>query len=307
MYIVLALLCMTLHAIQEIMSKKVSNQDIKLETMFINTYLFLGVFKVLLIIVTVGSSFIFRPLMLLLIIPNIIVCAAINYLYLKALKMLPVSVVVPIYLIYYPISMLFSIGLLKEQVSSTQLIAMVVIFVMILMLSISTSKNRLNKGINKEHYEESHKKLGVHLKSISKGILYIVTAGLLNAVSILLDKNAYNVGITTNEMILYSGISNIIIAFIFYYIIKKSFNVKGNKYLYTMTSLMIMTIGVKFLSSITYIASMQMGNATIVVPITASSILLVELLSSFFLKEKLRKREYLYIAIFMIAILVLII
>ena len=306
MYIVLALMCMVVSAISEIMGKKVSNQDIKSETMFINTYLFLGIFKILLILVTIGGAFVFRPLMLLLIVPNMIVYAAISYLYLKALKMLPVSVVVPIYLIYYPVSMLFSIGILKEQVSSVQLIAMVVIFVMILMLSISTSKNRLNKGIDKEHYEESHKKLGIHLGSISKGIVYIVAAGLLNAVSILLDKNAFNMGITTNEMILYSGISNIVIAFVFYYIIKKSFNVKGSKYLYTMTSLMILTIGVKFLSSITYTAAMQMGNATIVVPIIASSILLVELLSSFFLKERLRKREYLCIVIFMIAILVLI-
>ena len=300
-------MCMAFSAIQEIMAKKVSNQDIKAETMFINTYLFIGILKVLLIIVTVGSAFVFRPLMLLLIIPNIIVGATISYLYLKALKMLPVSVVVPIYLIYYPVSMLFSIGILKEPVSFIQLISMVVIFVMILMLSISTSRNRLNKGINKEHYEESHKKLGLHLGSISKGIVYVVTAGLLNAVSILLDKNAYNVGITTNEMILYSGISNIVIAFIFYYVIKKSFVKKGSKYLYTMTSLMILTIGVKFLCSITYIASMKLGNATIVVPITASSILFVELLSSFFLKERLRKREYLCIAVFMIAIIVLIV
>jgi len=307
MYIALALLCMVLCAVQEIMGKEVSNENIKSETMFINTYLFLGLFKVLLIAVTVGSAFVFRPLMLILILPNIVISAVITYLYLKALKLLPVSVVVPIYLIYYPVSMLFTIGLLKEQVSPMQLISMGVIFVMILTLSISTSKNRLNKGINKEHLEETHKRFGLHMGSISKGIVYIVTAGLLNGFLILLDKNAYNAGLTANEMILFGGMSSIIISFIFYAIIKKKYTRKGNKYLYTMTPLMLMTIGMKFLCSVTYATSMKMGNATIVVPIVASSILLVEILSSYFLKEKLRKREYLCIVIFMIAIIVLIV
>ena len=107
MYIALALLCMVLCAVQEIMGKEVSNENIKSETMFINTYLFLGLFKVLLIAVTVGSAFVFRPLMLILILPNIVISAVITYLYLKALKLLPVSVVVPIYLIYYPINVVY--------------------------------------------------------------------------------------------------------------------------------------------------------------------------------------------------------
>jgi drug/metabolite transporter (DMT)-like permease len=307
MYIALALLCMVLSAIQEIMGKEVANQKIKSETMFINVYLFLGILKILLIIVTVGASFVFRPLMLLLLIPNTIIAAIINYLYIKSLKLLPVSVVVPMYLIYYPLSMLFSIGLLKEEVSFMQLIAMAVIFVLILILSISTSKNRLNKGINEEHYEASHKRLGLHLKSISKGIIYIVTAGLLNGILIILDKNAYNAGLTVNEMILFGGIANIIIAFIMYGMVKKSFERKGSKYLYIMTPLMIFTIGMKFLCSITYTAAMKLGNATIVVPITASSILLVAILSAIFLNERLKKLDYLCIVIFMISIIVLII
>lgn len=306
MYIALALLCMVLSAVQEIMGKQVSNQKIKSETMFINTYLFLGIFKILLIVITVGGAFVFRPLMFLLLIPNMIIAACINYLYLKSLKMLPVSVVVPMYLIYYPVSMLFSIGFLKEQVTSIQLIAMAVIFVLILILSINTSKNRLNKGVNEEHYEESNKKMGIHLKSISRGIVYIVTAGLLNGLLVILDKNAYNAGLTVNEMILFGGIANIVIAFIMYGIIKESFKVKGSKYLYTMTPLMIMTIGMKFLCSITYTAAMKMGNATVVVPITASSILLVAILSSIFLKEKLKRFDYVCMVLFMVSIIVLI-
>jgi len=302
----MALLCMVLLAVAEIMGKEVSNEGIKSETVFINTYLFIGLFKIILIAVTIGSTFVFRPLMVILIIPNMIVSSVVTYLYLKALQMLPVSVVVPMYLIYYPVSMLFTIGLLKEQVNPLQLISMGVIFVMIIVLSISTSKNRLNKGINKEHLEETHKKFGINMESISKGIIYVVAAGLLNGLLILLDKNAYNSGLATNEMILYSGISHIIIGLVFYSIVKKTFIKRGNSYLYIMTPLLMITIGVKFLCGITYVAAMKMGNATVVVPIVASSILLVEILSAFFLKEKLRKREYLCIVIFMIAIIVLI-
>ncbi len=307
MYIALALLAMTLSSIQEIAGKEVANKQVKSETMFINTYLFLGIFKILLIVVTVGSAFVFRPLMLLLLIPNMIIATFVNYLYLKSVKKLPISVVIPIFLLYYPISMIFSIGFLKEQVSFMQLMAMAVIFIVILILSISTSKNRLNKGINKEHFEESNKKFEIHLSSITKGIIYIVTAGLLNGLLIVLDKNAYNAGVTVNEMILFGGISNVIIAFIFYGFIKRSFNRKDVKYLYVLTPLMLLTISMKFLSGIAYTTAMKMGNATIVVPIVASSILLVELLSAIFLNEKLKRFDYFCILIFMISIIVLIV
>jgi drug/metabolite transporter (DMT)-like permease len=246
MSVALAFLNMILSAVSEIMGKQVSNEKIKSETMFINTYLFLGIFKILLITVTVGQAFIFRPLMFLLLVPNMIVAAIINYLYIKSLKMLPISVVAPMYLIYYPVSMLFSIGLLREQVTVIQLIAMATIFVLIIILSISTSKNRLNKGINEEHHEVTNKKLGIHLKSISKGIVYIISAGLLNGVLVILDKNAYNSGVTANEMLLFGGIAQIIIGLIMYSIMKKSFANKGSKYIYTFTPLMLLTIGIKF-------------------------------------------------------------
>ncbi len=306
MSVALAFLNMILSAVSEIMGKQVSNEKIKSETMFINTYLFLGIFKVLLIAITVGGAFVFRPMMFLLLIPNMIMAAFINYLYIKSLKMLPISVVAPMYLIYYPISMLFSIGLLKEEVSAIQLIAMAVIFVLIIILSISTSKNRLNKGINEEHYEATNKKLGVHLKSISKGIVYIISAGLLNGILVILDKNAYNSGVTANEMILFGGMANIVIAFIMYGIMKKSFAHKGSKYLYTLTPLMLLTIGIKFLCSVSYTAAMKTGNATTVIPITASSILLVAILSALFLNERLKKFDYMCMVLFVVSIIVLI-
>ncbi|MDF2866374.1 MAG: hypothetical protein K0R72_1192 [Clostridia bacterium] len=306
MSVALAFLNMILSAVSEIMGKQVSNEKIKSETMFINTYLFLGIFKVLLIAITVGGAFAFRPMMFLLLVPNMIMAAFINYLYIKSLKMLPISVAAPMYLIYYPVSMLFSIGLLKEEVSAIQLIAMAVIFVLIIILSISTSKNRLNKGINEEHYEATNKKLGVHLKSISKGIVYIISAGLLNGMLVILDKNAYNSGVTANEMILFGGMANIVIAFIMYGIMKKSFAHKGSKYLYTLTPLMLLTIGIKFLCSVSYTAAMKTGNATTVIPITASSILLVAILSALFLNERLKKFDYMCMVLFVVSIIVLI-
>lgn len=306
MSVALAFLNMMLSAISEIMGKQVSNEKIKSETMFINTYLFLGIFKILLIFITVGQAFTFRPLMFLLLIPNMIIAACINYLYIKSLKMLPISVVAPMYLIYYPVSMLFSIGLLKEQVTGIQLAAMATIFILIIILSISTSKNRLNKGINEEHHEVTNKKLGVHLMSISKGIVYIISAGLLNGILIILDKNAYNSGLTANEMILFGGIANIIIAFVMYNIMKKSFAHKGSKYLYTLTPLMLLTIGIKFLCSVSYTAAMKIGNATTIIPITASSILLVAILSALFLNERLKKFDYICIVLFVVSIIVLI-
>lgn len=306
MSVALAFLNMMLSAISEIMGKQVSNEKIKSETMFINTYLFLGIFKILLIFITVGQAFTFRPLMFLLLIPNMIIAACINYLYIKSLKMLPISVVAPMYLIYYPVSMLFSIGLLKEQVTGIQLAAMATIFILIIILSISTSKNRLNKGINEEHHEVTNKKLGIHLMSISKGIVYIISAGLLNGILIILDKNAYNSGLTANEMILFGGIANIIIAFVMYNIMKKSFAHKGSKYLYTLTPLMLLTIGIKFLCSVSYTAAMKIGNATTIIPITASSILLVAILSALFLNERLKKFDYICIVLFVVSIIVLI-
>jgi uncharacterized membrane protein len=188
-----------------------------------------------------------------------------------------------------------------------QLIAIIIIFLMILAMSIDTSKSRLNKGINKEHEEVIHKHFSLHLGDISKGLIYIITSGLLNAVIIILDKNAYNAGLRTDEMILFGGIGNIVIGFIFYFLAKKRHNHEPDLYKYTLTPFMLFTIGIKFLSSITYLTSMKLGNATIVVPISASSILLVAIMSSYFLKEKLKKFDYVCIFIFLICIITLVV
>lgn len=306
MYIILTLVSMVFSAIGDILGKEVANEKIKTETMFINTYLLLGIFKVILVLITAFSAFVFRIEMLLLLIPNIIMSSFITNLYLKSLKKLPVSVVVPVYLLYYPISMLFSIGLLKEQVSSVQLVAIVVIFLMILMLSFSTSKSRLNRGSEEEHLESVSSKMSLHMNDISKGLVFIVTAGLLNGILVVLDKNAFNMGLTVNEMLLFGGISQIIIAFFMYFKMKNYYNKKGDRYNYVVTKLMVVKIGISFLAGLTYTAAMKTGNATIVVPIHASSIFLVEILSSIFLNEKLKKFDYLCILIFMTAILVLI-
>ena len=307
MYIVLAILCMVLSAIHEIIGKEIANRKIDSETMFINTYMFLGVFKIILITVTIGQAFDFRPLMLLLLVPNIIISAAVNYLYLKSLRLLPISVVVPVYLIYYPISMIFGVGFLKEQITTMQLIAIIIIFLMILIMSVNTSKSRLNKGLNSEHAEVSHKKFTLQLGDISKGLVYILTAGLLNAVLIILDKNAYNSGLRVDEMILFGGMANIIIAFIFYKITKTKYRLRLDTYKYTLTSLMLVTIGIKFLSNISYVTAMKLGNATTIIPITASNILLVAILSSYYLKEKIKKSDYACIFIFLICIIILVI
>jgi drug/metabolite transporter (DMT)-like permease len=307
MYVILALVSMVFSSIQEVMTKQVSNNGMKSGTIFINTYLFTGILRVLLIIVTVGTSFVFRPQMLLLVTPNIIMAALVTYLFLKSLKKLPISIVAPIYLLYYPLSMIFAVSVLGETVTSSKIVAMVVIGISILFLSISSSKNRLNKGLNKEHYEESHNRLNIHLGSISKGIIYILLAGVLQGILIILDKNAFNHGLTIDEMILFGGVSNIIIAFIFYQIIKREYEVKNSKYIYILDKLTLITIGIKFLAGILYTASMQMGNATVVVPITASSIVLVEILSSIFLKERLKGYQYFFIGVFLVALMVLIV
>lgn len=307
MHIVLAILCMVLSAIHEIMGKEVANRKIDSETMFINTYMFLGVFKIILIAVTIGQAFVFRPMMLLLLIPNIIVSAFVNYLYLKSLRLLPISVIVPVYLIYYPISMIFGVGFLKEQITPMQLIAIIIIFLMILIMSVNTSKSRLNKGLNSEHSEVTNKKFTLQLGDISKGLVYIITAGLLNAVLIILDKNAYNTGLRVDEMILFGGIANIVISFIFYKLTKTKYRFRSDTYKYTLTSLMLVTIGIKFLSSISYVSAMKLGNATTIIPITASSILLVAILSSYYLKEKIKKSDYACIFIFLLCIIVLVI
>lgn len=307
MHIVLAISCMVLSAISEIMGKEIANRKIDSETMFINTYMFLGIFKIILIIVTMGQAFVFRPLMLLLLVPNMIISAVINYLYLKSLRLLPISVVVPVYLIYYPISMIFGVGFLKEQITPMQLIAIIIIFLMILIMSVNTSKSRLNKGLNTEHAEVANKKFTLQLGDISKGLIYILTAGLLNAVLIILDKNAYNSGLRVDEMILFGGMANVVIALIFYKLTKTKYRLRSGTYKYTLTSLMLVAIGIKFLSSISYVTAMKLGNATTIIPITASNILLVAILSSYYLKEKIKKSSYACILIFLLCIIVLVI
>lgn len=303
------MLSVAFNALNKIAVKKVANEKIKSETIFINTYLFLGIFKILLVIITVGAAFEFRPKMLLLLIPNMLVASSASYLYIKSLKRLPISLIAPLYLIYYPISMIFSILLLGEIVTIAQGLAMTLIFIIILILSITSAKSKEKKQKLKEKNikEDENSKILKNKKYILHGIVYILLAGLLHAVDILLSKNAYNVGVYVHEMILYGGISNITVACISYNITKRNFAQQGKKYLYTLTPLMLIAVGIRFLASLSYTNAMKMGNATIVVPIVASNIFLVEILSAYVLKEKLKKIQYVSIVILMIAVFVLII
>jgi drug/metabolite transporter (DMT)-like permease len=316
---------MTFLATYEILYKKVANSGVKSENIFINTFLFGGIFKVIVTVMISFSTFEFSFINFLIYIPNLCCDLLAAFLYIKSLKRIPISISAPLYLVYYPVSMIFSIVALKEDISFIKIIAIITIGIIIFVLSIKTSSNKLNndKEVLKtsEHNIKTNKRK--HLTYVTKGVIFALVAGIFNALGMSLDKNCLNNGMIPNEMILYNGIGGIIISILLYNRLKLGYKnliinkdkdkfkdknekkLNNNIYKYTLTPMLLLAITIRFLSSISYTTAMSYGNVNTVVPIIASDIILIAILSSVFLKEKIKPYQVISLILFVICIIML--
>lgn len=323
MAIIFALISMTCLATYEILYKKVANNGINSKNIFINTFLFGGIFKVIVTVIFSFLTFEFSIINFLIYIPNLCCDLLAAFLYIKSLKRIPISISAPLYLVYYPVSMIFSIVALKEDISFIKIIAIITIGIIIFILSIKTSSNKLNNDKEVLKTNENNIKINKrkHLTYVTKGVIFALVAGVFNALGMSLDKNCLNNGMIPNEMILYNGIGGIIISILLYnrlklgnqnLIINKNKdkdkdkkNLNNNIYKYTLTPILLLAIAIRFLSSISYTTAMSYGNVNTVVPIIASDIILIAILSSVFLKEKIKPYQVISLILFVICIIML--
>lgn len=89
--------------------------------------------------------------------------------------------------------------------------------------------------------------------------------------------------------------------------VKKECEIRKEKFIYMMTPTLLMVIAIKFLSNISYISALKIGEASVIIPIVTANVLLVEILSSIFLKEKIKPYQYIFMGVFFVAILMLVI
>lgn len=304
MHLVFAVLSMLFLSAYKMIYKQLTNEGSRSENIFINTFLFCGILKIIIVFLVPGYHFEFRWERMLQYIPDVLCDVIASYLYIKAVKRIPISIAAPLYLAYYPLSVILSITIFHESVLLSQILAMIVIGILILVLSITTSKDRLNKGMEKEHLSSIPKGISNQLNSISKGILFALIAGIFNGLYIFLDKLWLNHGMFPEEQILYGGIGSIMVSFVFYFRLKRV-GIRGREYHYTLTPLLLIAIALRFLSSISYTAAMATGEASTVIPIAASDVIVIAALSSIFLKEKLKWYQILSIIAFVICIIIL--
>lgn len=309
MEIILALISMCFLSAYELLYKKVANKGIKSENIFINTFLFSGIFKMLLVCIFFLGSFQFSIKNFIIYLPNIIFDLLAAYLFIKSLKRIPIFLTSTLYLIYYPFSIICSVLFLNEKIDITKIIAIIIIGGIILILSLKGAKNKGgNKNSQKEHLDNIPKGRKKHLDYISKGILFAISAGVLNALYMLLDKNCLNIGMNPNEIILYNGIGSVIISLIFYYKISYDSKISTsdeNKYTYTLTPTLLIAIALRFLSSVLYTVAMSYGNVSTVIPIIASDVIVITIISNLFLNEKTKLYQKVLIVMFFACILML--
>lgn len=309
MEIIFALVSMCFLSAYELLYKNVANKGIKSENIFINTFLFSGIFKMLLVCIFFLNTFDFSIKNFIIYLPNIMFDLVAAYLFIKSLKRIPIFLTSTLYLIYYPFSIICSVLFLNEKIDIVKIIAIIIIGIIILILSLKGAKNKnINKNSQKEHLDNIPKGRKKHLDYISKGIIFAILAGILNSLYMLLDKNYLNMGMNPNEIILYNGIGSVIISLIFYYKISydsKNIENEEKKYTYTLTPMLLIAIAFRFLASVLYTVAMSYGNVSTVIPIIASDVIVITIISNLFLNEKTKLYQKILIVMFFGCILML--
>ena len=316
MEIVLALMSMLFLATYEILYKIEANKGMKSENIFINTFLFSGIFKVILVVIFFLPTINFNILNFIIYIPNILFDLLAAYLFIKSIKRIPIFLASTLYLIYYPFSILCSVVFLHENITFTKVIAIVIIGIIIFILSFKKPSLKLFKSNKKEELNSGFISKKKRLSRKSRGVIYALVAGILNALYLLLDKNCLNNGFNPNEIILYNGIGSIFISVLFYYKLMGYFKLNKNsdekddidneyKYKYMLTPLLLGAVALRFFSSVLYTIAMSFGNVSTVIPIIASDVIIITIVSSIFLHEKIKLYQKILIVLFVFCIAML--
>ena len=192
------------------------------------------------------------------------------------------SVVSPIMASYPMIDILLGTLLLKEDISMVEVMLVVIISISIILLARNQKSNR----------KVPHPK---------KGILFSILYMLLSAFSIYFEKKIYNTNYTVFDLYYYKG-SIYVLASLFFAITISMTKTKMKK-----PSLdFLKGCGLTPLGNVIDSFSLNIGDMTIVTPISSLYAIITNFASRYYLKEKISTKDKLYIYLILVCTFTLI-
>lgn len=219
----------------------------------------------------------------------------------KAMTLVKVSILSPLQNSSCAITTILCIVLLKQEVGIPQIIAIVVIIIAMILLSINKDEVlRLESG-DKEADERNAKR--AYLLYL-KGIAFALGYWLLDGIGSFMDDYTLEADLSAEQVIIaYSliyGVIGIICAIIVKYKERdyKFIKIKDNK-------LKLLGTLVETAGQYTYIYAFAFGDAAIASPYIAAYSIVTVILSRIFLKEKLKKKQWILIGLILVGLITL--
>jgi len=220
----------------------------------------------------------------------------------KAMTLVKVSILSPLQNSSCAITTILCILLLKQEVGIVQIIAIAVIIICMILLSINKDEAvlRLESG-NKEEDEKNAKR--AYLLYL-KGIAFALGYWFLDGIGSFMDDYTLEANLSAEQVIIAFSFIYCFVGIICSVILKikekeyKIINFKQNKL--KLAGTLVETAG-----QYTYIYAFAFGDAVLASPYIAAYSIVTVILSRIFLKEKLKKKQYILIALILASMITL--
>lgn len=219
----------------------------------------------------------------------------------KAMTLVKVSILSPLQNSSCAITTLLCIFLLKQEVGIPQIIAIAVIIICMILLSINKDEVlRLESGNKEEDAKQAKRAYLLYLK----GIAFALGYWLLDGIGSFMDDYTLEADLSAEQVIIAFSLIYCFVGIICSIILKfkdkeyKILDLKQNKL--KLVGTLVETAG-----QYTYIYAFAFGDAALASPYIAAYSIVTVILSRIFLKEKLKKKQYILIALILAGMITL--
>ena len=219
----------------------------------------------------------------------------------KAMTLVKVSILSPLQNSSCAITTLLCIFLLGQTVGIPQMIAIAFIIICMILLSINKDEVLRIESGNKEEDEKNAKR--AYLLYI-KGIAFALGYWFLDGIGSFMDDYTLEADLSAEQVIIAYSLIYAVIGIITLIVLKfkdkeyKLFDFKNNKL--KLVGTLVETAG-----QYTYIYAFAFGDAALASPYIAAYSIVTVILSRIFLKEKLKKKQYILIGLILAAMITL--
>lgn len=218
----------------------------------------------------------------------------------KAMRLVKVSILSPLQNSSCAITTILCVALLKQEISIPQIIAIVVIIVCMILLSINKDEVlRIESGNKEEDAKNAKKAYLLYLK----GIAFALGYWFLDGIASFMDDYTLEANLSAEQVIIAFSFIYCVVGIICSIILKikeRDYKIIDSKNKLKLIGTLVETAG-----QYTYIYAFAFGDAALASPYIAAYSIVTVILSRIFLKEKLKKKQYILIGLILAGLITL--